>query len=617
MNASSLKHSLAHWSGFPSIERTFGPGRTREAAVQVEKLFGDVPPRAPAPYDLQALHRRVVETWRRDRSLARLAPRDQQRLPWILFYPAHKESGTGDGDTTGVRDDDLFRPPAGTGTRVADWMGAEPAVVREYGRWLATGRRTRSVLTLLHEFLRVYPVALPTFNELRGLLQRALEGSPSPLPASLRLWRQRCKDFGLLDEGGAGTFVQKLISSTDSLEEVLRRAGLDAGLAHCGLLEAGIRARLPHAELLLRDGRLGDAQLDRLLTLLEEPMRKDDERARDRGLRFDDRATRLAIATALLRPFAERHPEATTRERLQPFFLRHFGDPRLRSGKHRWPDVPSPIRLVVIRWLNERALEQFLLLVKETAKEGHWRYREAFWRAFVPVASDISVVLGRQAEFRLRRLNAESDEPEPAATLRGAQSEQSVLLLRLPGVTIADWSHNGACRFWLGDNLHAPTLHDRQEYSASELMSGANESLRHDGSPVGRWQDKFMGWLRENTGIEIDRADYFPDRLRERHRVHRFQHTSTDLGSRSHVLAGSSPGEQPQTVRTETVALLQGVRNAVMGTNRLRVDLRDFMRTGSAAWMAYKKDHGTPGYKTRRQTVLDRLDSTITRLRSP
>lgn len=91
-----------------------------------------------------------------------------------------------------------------------------------------------------------------------------------------------------------------------------------------------------------------------------------------------------------------------------------------------------------------------------------------------------------------------------------------------------------------------------------------------------------------------------------------------DRGSPNRVgAAGNSLGAQPQTARTETAALFLGVRKAVMGTDTLRVDLREFMRTGSAAWMAYAADHGPAGYRTRRQTVLNRLDSMIARLGSP
>jgi hypothetical protein len=190
-----------------------------------------------------------------------------------------------------------------------------------------------------------------------------------------------------------------------------------------------------------------------------------------------------------------------------------------------------------------------------------------------------------------------------------------VLLLHMPGVTVAEWSHDGACRFWLDGNSGAPGLHKEDAYSRFEMMHEADFRQRHDGSLDGRWQDNIMGWLQKNTGIEIPRTEYFPDRLHERD--HDFQRTPTDRRSPDRTAAAeSSLDAQPQSARTETVALLVRVRSAVVAANTLRVDLRDFMRTGSPAWMAYVADHGWPGHRTRRQTVLDRLDSTIVRLRS-
>ncbi len=487
MSAPSLKDSLMHWTGFPPLERSFEPRKTRRAAAKAEQLLGEAGrPRAPANYDLSALHCRVVECWRRDHSLAQLAPRDLRQLPWILFYP-----------------------PQG---KTADWLGAEPAVLQEYGRWLCKKGSSRPALVLLREFLRVYPTALSTFNDLRRLLQGAVQDGTSPPPPSLRQWRQRCRDFGLLDSDGAAEFVQRLMLAEDAPKDFLRQAGFDVGLAHCGFLKSGILGRLPRAW-----APRGE-QLGRLLALLTY----------DGRLRFDDLVVRAKTADALLHPFAERPADPALpalKKRLQPFFLRYFGDPRLPSGKHGWAGIPDTTRSVVIRWLNERALEQFFQLVKETALDRHWRFREAFWRAFLRLSPDIWFVLGRSARTILRKMNAQSDEPETTADLQGAQSNQSVLLLRLPGVTIAEWSHNGPCRFWLEGNPDAPMLY-KDKYSRPELRREADFRQRHDGSANGRWQDEIMDWLRENMGIEIERAEYFPDRL-ERQRDYRFRRKST------------------------------------------------------------------------------------------
>ena len=580
MNKPSLKDSLTRWTGFPKVGSTFEPRKTRREADKVGKLFGDVQPRAPETYDLWVLHRRVVESWRRDRSLAQLASRDLRRLPWVLFYPRLEKGRT------------QQQGPI-------DWLGSEPGIVQQYGRWLSNRHRTRSVLILLHEFLRVYPADLQTFDDLRELLRNSIERSASPAPASLRRWYHRCQGFGLLEAGGAGVFVQKLMSAAGTPEDVLRQAGLDAGLARCGFLETGIRECLPHAELLLRNDRLDDAQLDRMLTLLEC----------DGRLRFDDRAMRLAVATALLRPFAERHPDPATRERLQPFFLRHFGDPRLRSGKHKWSGVPHEIRRVVIRWLVERSLEQFFLLVKETALDQHWRYREAFWRALLPLDPDIWFVLGPQAEDSLRKMNEKNNDTETTAILRGAQGDQSVLLMRMPGVTIAEWSHNGACRFWLDGNPGVPALH-KHTYFRYELMRKANFLQRHDGSREGRWQDSIARWMRDNTGVEIERAEYLPDQLYD------LRHTAKAGAPRKQAAAQHNRGASRTSRKVTNAVLLRRVRDAVIVSDTPRVNLRDFMEVGSPEWFAYVADHGLPGRRTRRQTVLDRLGSTLARLRS-
>ena len=490
----------------------------------------------------------------------------------------------------------------------AGW-GAEPRFLKLYCGWLLEGRRTRSVLALLHEFLRVYPVGLRTFGDLRKVLHRAVNSESSP-PPSLQKWRKRCGDWKLLSMGGDQSFVENLVSASDAVYDVLLRAGFDAGLARAGFLNSGIRAYLPRAESLLNQNRLKSARIDRLLKLLEF----------DGKLRFDNTAMRTDVATALLRPFVQRSPAPATKECLQPFFLRHFRDPRLGTGRHRWSGVPDEIRRVVIRWLVERTLEQFFLLVKETALDRHWRYREAFWRAFHEhgLIDDIWFVLGPRAKDILRKTNKKNDESETSADLHGAQGDQSVLVLRMPGVTIAEWSHNGSCRIWLDGNNESPGFYE-PKYSRYDLIGGADFKQAHQGSDRGYWQDAIAQWLRENTGVEIARAEYFPEQLRERP-YEKYPRTSTSTRrQRSRPAAGSRSRPNPQIKRKKTASAvireLRKVRDAVIGSAKSRVDLRDFIKSTSPAWAAYVEDHGTPGYETQWRALTDRLDATIVRLR--
>ena len=478
MSAPTLKDSLEGWTGFPRIVEAFEPRHARKASTRILRRLEGTHPRRPEPYDLEDLYRRVSAIWRRDQSLDRIAPRDLRRVPWILFF----------------------------GPSRPNWLGADRNMVTQFGQWLSGGVRSSSVRSLLHEFLRIYPAELDTFENVRRFLSHAIGGSES-LPPSLLRWRQRCRDFGLLDADVGLSFVSNLVvSASDEPNAVLRQAGLDAGLETSGFLRSGIRKFLPRAKLLLQQNWLGANPLGHLLELLELNGR----------LRFGERSIRKEIAVSLLSPFLSRQAPPKIEERLRPFFLQHFGDPRLPSGWHNWIGIPDDVRRVMIRWLVERALEEFLALIKETALDRHWRYREAFWRAFLKknLIDDIWFALGPRAKRQLRRIRKHQGEIETIAALRGAVSGQSVLLLRMPGVTVAEWSHNGSCRFWLDGNSAAPKLYER-EYHRFDVMNTADFSQAHYGSPTGLWQDKIADWLRQNTGIRIDRADYFPTRLRD------------------------------------------------------------------------------------------------------
>ena len=477
MDTLSLKDALSSWPGFRKVGRALEPRWTQGAVVKLDKLFGDVEPRTPEPYDLEFLYQRVRESWYRHNNLDLVNPRDLRRLPWVMFYSPNRDDRIGKDVTV-------------------EWLGAQADFVTQYGRWLSAGRRSRSILSLLHEFLRVYPSFLPTFHSLRELLYRlVVEGLSSSSVPSLHRWRQRCVEFGLLALQGHLRFVRKLVLDGDgSPEDVLPQAGLDGGLARCGFLKSGIRAFLPELDISDAD------RVDRLLTLLKW----------EGGLRYDDRAFRVEIATAFLAPFVEESPSPNVRERLQPFFLRYYGHPRLPSGVGRWLRVPDGLQNVVMRWLVKDAIDKFFYLVEETALDRHWRYRNEFWRAFLDAGmiSDAYFVLGHSARrlSNMKLTNGDNAEDAKGAMgrLRGAQGDQSVLLMRMsgvPGVTVAEWSHDGSCRIWLEGNPNAPSLYEAR-YSRQLLMSEADLKQPHYHSSGGVWQNKIRQWLRENAGVE-------------------------------------------------------------------------------------------------------------------
>ena len=491
----SLRKCLAEWSMTASsrsqlrwpatLPETFRPNRALRAAKRVDQQLGGEDLERPSPDTLDELYWRAAERLGRHVPLAEWPTRDLRRLPWVLFYTPEATSQE--------------RRPAHTG-----WLGENPRVVRDYGAWLSGGRRPRAALALLHEFLRVYPAGSDVFHGLRRILEDTiLTGSETP---SLRRWRQRCQAFRLLDREGDLAFAESLVSRGESVGRSLEEAGFDAGLATSDFLKSGLKKQLARLEEGLREDRDEPARLERMLVALEF-----------RGeLRFDE--LRSEIAESLLRPFLTREARAPTKEGILPFLMRHFGHPNLPAGKRNWRGIRNDLRTVALRWLVAQSLDAFFAVVKETALDRHWKYRERFWRAHFDagVIDKAWFVLGARARAFVER---QANRAELArGTLQGGEGGQSVLLLHIagmPGMTVAEWSHSGACRAWLDGNRHAPRLYENeyQRYDSRPgqgLMHSADHSQSHHGSESGRWQDALAEWIRDYTGATVARDAYMP-----------------------------------------------------------------------------------------------------------
>ena len=491
----SLRKCLAEWSMTASsrsqlrwpatLPETFRPNRALRAAKRLDQQLGGEDLERPSPDTLDELYWRAAERLGRHVPLAEWPRRDLRRLPWVLFYTPEANAQR--------------RWPPGTA-----WLGENPRVVRDYGAWLRGGRRPRAALALLHEFLRVYPAGSDVFHGLRRILENTiLAGSETP---SLRRWRQRCQAFRLLDREGDLAFVESLVSRGEPVDRSLEEAGFDSGLATSEFLKSGLQKQLARLEEGLREDRDEPARLERMLVALE---------FRDE-LRFDD--LRSEIAESLLRPFLTKEARAPTKERILPFLMRHFGHPNLPAGKRNWRGVRNDLRTVTLRWLVAQSLDAFFAVVKETALDRHWKYRERFWRAHFDagVIDKAWFVLGSRA---LKFAEKQENGHHPSiGQLRGAGSDQSVLLLHIagmPGMTVAEWSHSGACRAWLDGNRHAPRLYE-DEYRrydcrpGRQLMDDEDHSQRHHGSESGRWQDALADWIRDHTGVAVARDSYLP-----------------------------------------------------------------------------------------------------------
>ena len=99
----------------------------------------------------------------------------------------------------------------------------------------------------------------------------------------------------------------------------------------------------------------------------------------------------------------------------------------------------------------------------------------------------------------------------------GSLPNHAVLLTRIGGLTVVEWSHSGKCRIWRQGDRNTPPLY-KPQYARSQLLRGSERIVSyyqapettHFSSEAGGWQQKVADFIRQHTNIAIDRREYMP-----------------------------------------------------------------------------------------------------------
>jgi hypothetical protein len=165
-------------------------------------------------------------------------------------------------------------------------------------------------------------------------------------------------------------------------------------------------------------------------------------------------------------------------------------------------------------------------LIDDHALEEHWRYRHAFWLAYLEkgAIADAWLALGRQG---YDSAEAVRELGRAYGRLRGAgvTANQSALLLRIGPLVVSEFTHNGKLRAWSAEWRNTPQL-GRQNYGRGDLTGKclpfppnpyrgrggdpSGQGLSHIGSDTGYWQGSAAALIERHAGIRITPFDWRP-----------------------------------------------------------------------------------------------------------
>jgi len=363
-------------------------------------------------------------------------------------------------------------------------LGANSRFVNLYLTWLGKILSSRAAANLLFAFLYDYPARLETFHLWRNGLFHVLSSTPNQ---RLTQNRVRCQQFHLLNKDGPYRLARILAESDASPATTLVDAGLIGQLENSEFAKAVFRKLLNILSEALRTRRPQQSLLDKVMDISAG--------SENRGLRFPTEAAHLA--DAMLLPYAENQAWEGHQEAIRTFLAQSMGDPRINESG--WIGADEKAKDVMFRWLVKTSLEDFFNILSKTAQEM-WQARRNFWSSYLRgnYISHAWVVLGRQARYIAKE---HFGSKNIYGNLIGAGSSQSVLLMRIGGLTIAEWSHAGSCRIWALEGPSTPVFY-KLNYKAIELRGSSDlqepHVIEHRGQ---KWPMKIRKFIQYHTGV--------------------------------------------------------------------------------------------------------------------
>jgi hypothetical protein len=355
-------------------------------------------------------------------------------------------------------------------------------------------QRRSSDQAVIDGYLTYFPIARPIMEKLADAASCAAQRHEWA-------WRERGRQWELFapSQGPARVALDLIQRHDDQIFQLIRETGLGTNLAASGFGQATFAlACLATAEL--PPSKAVSAQRSLLRLFDQEALAGQIE----------------LVVRALLEPWINEKPEPEHRKAISDFLVAQIGDPRLQRG--RWDSVALSLaeavgkeRSVEIvnvfkRWLTDDTVRKFFRAIALTTdRRDQWEQREKFWLGYLDRAlvSDAWPALGRRALYRVGTYIGGKGRSTDYGVVQGGPESSSVLMMRIGDLIIAEWSDNGACRFWNDKDPSAPELY-KETYSDSVLRktAGGSDFEFHPHVPASPgWEAKFADVIYRRTSI--------------------------------------------------------------------------------------------------------------------
>ncbi|HZG46799.1 MAG TPA: EH signature domain-containing protein [Allosphingosinicella sp.] len=374
------------------------------------------------------------------------------------------------------------------------WEVAEHPDLANTSLSVALSRRRRTFdQSIIAGYLTHFPTTHPAFDALVAAARVAAERHDWD-------WRERGRLWSLWEpEEGPRRLGRALVEGDVPPLERLRSAGFDLESASAAFVRASFYRACRTAAGAKK--AVAEAQGTRLIGLMDAL--------------GGNMAVPPILIYALLSPWRDGNPSDAHRARISRLLSVRAGDPRL--DRSRWDNIHTrlereglsdvaDILAIYRRWVVQAAVRQFFEIVaKSTNDPIQWAQRTQFWLAYLDAGAieDAWFAFGPRAEASARNLHQRDASLKygKISTGGGAEGSHSSLILSMGDLRIAEWSHNGACRFWSNSDQRAPQQYQKQYDSGRLKAMSGGQGFTHI-SHTSNWQGRFARHIYSRTSIQ-------------------------------------------------------------------------------------------------------------------
>ena len=188
---------------------------------------------------------------------------------------------------------------------------------------------------------------------------------------------------------------------------------------------------------------------------------------------------------------------------LMQLIFRYMGDPR--GNDTAWLYVEEEAKEIFLHWLVKNDFAVFFHIIASTA-DRRWRYRQAFWSAYMDEIRASRIIIGQKAKLILNdRPKEEKSKLMAYDFLEGKSSDTSLLVFTIGQYTFIEVSYNGKLRIY--SRAKSPIQIFAQGHRTipySHLINSDTEQEFVHTNPMGRgpnWQPKVRNWIYDHCGI--------------------------------------------------------------------------------------------------------------------